>query len=99
MLSKAVDISPENGTYILNYAIALTTGGNAGEALKWFENALPKLKEHPNYPIALANYALALGKCGYADNGIRCLKQAEQAGYHNIQGLREQLEGMGIFYH
>ena len=98
---KAMELEPDNPVFISNAAIARMSGGDAQEALSLFERALPLLKRanNANYPSALANYALALAKCGYSENAVRCLREAEQLGYPNVAGLRSMLEGMGIFYH
>ena len=96
-----MELEPQNALYVSNCAIALMSGDNAREALGMFEKALPMLRQEnsPNYATVLANYALALGKCGYSDNAVRCLREAEQMGYPNVAIIRTELEKLGIYYH
>lgn len=98
---KAIELNPNNPIYLSNNAVALMAAGNAQEALGSFEKVLPLLKRdnNPNYSTVLANYAIALGKCGYSENAVRCLREAEQLGYKKASEARLRLEEMGIYYH
>lgn len=98
---KAIELNPNNPIYLSNNAVALMAAGNAQEALGSFEKLLPLLKRdnNPNYSTVLANYAIALGKCGYSENAVRCLREAEQLGYKKASEARLRLEEMGIYYH
>ena len=95
---KAANLAPENGVIHGNYAISLMASGDDKSALNRFERALPLLKKenNPDYAFYLANYAYALGKCGYAENALRCLGDAEKAGYANAGKIRAKLEKLGI---
>ena len=95
---KALTLEPDNGVYHGNYAIALTMSGDDQAALDRFERALPLLKKqnNPEYPTILANYAYTLGKCGYGENALRCLDDAENAGYAHADQIRSNLAKLGI---
>jgi len=94
----AVMLDPDNGIYHGNYAISLMMSGDMEGALSRFERALPLLKKEnsPDYAMYLANYAYTLGKCGYKENALRCLDDAEKAGYAHADQIRSKLEKMGI---
>ena len=98
---KAAELDPNNGTFLANTGVALLSAGKAEEALPWFEKGLPLMKRSNNasYPVSLGNYALALAESGYAENAVRCLKEAAQLGYANAETVRRRLEELGIYYH
>ncbi len=48
-------------------------------------------KSEYDYPAALANYALAIGKVGDKKKAEQLLKEAESKGYKNAAVVRKQL--------
>ena len=98
---KAVELDPNNGTFLANTGVALLCAGKAEESLQWFEKGLPLMKRRNNssYPVSLGNYALALAESGYPENAVRCLKEAAKLGYANAESVRRRMEELGIYYH
>ena len=98
---KALYLEPENGSFLMNKAIALMTSGMAKEARVSFEKAIVILKRDssPSYAAALGNYAYALALEGDTEKAVDTLKTAAKLGYQNAEIMRRKLEELGIYYH
>ena len=99
--TEAFRRDPENGVYYSNLGICLLCADRFEKSLEWFERALPLLKKNndPSCATALANYAYALAKSGYAENAVRCLKEAAQLGYPHVEAMRKRMEAAGVYFH
>lgn len=79
-LSRAVEIEPDDKTYVTNYAFALYHSGSFGEAMLQYDHAL---QIDPADPLVHLDYALCLESAGYYEEALPLLLQAAEIGQGN----------------
>ena len=76
-LSRAVEIEPDDKTYVTNYAFALYHSGRFEEAVKQYDHAL---QIDPSDPLVYLDYAVCFESAGYYDEALPLLLKAAEIG-------------------
>ncbi len=78
---RARELDPGSGVAYTNTGAVYIVTGEYDRACEWYERGLSIMSRvDPDYPSALANYALALGMNGNKKQAVRYLKKAMKRG-------------------
>lgn len=92
--NTAISLNPGRGLYKCNLGIAYLSMGDAVSSIPYFQQGLPGMQTEnaPEFPTSLANYGLALGKCGMINDALSCIQEAERLGYPNGDAIRKMIQ-------